>query len=172
MNISPEQNVSGELKGDREIVISRIFDAPRQLVWKAWTDPNHISSWWGPRGFDAPPCEVDLRPGGTFLINLNGPDGNIYPCKGTFREVVEPERIVYDGPPNEPAGCGAGIPPDATVTVIFADIGKQTKLTIHTLLASEDHRIAARNEGFIEGWQQSLNRLAEEIEKGAIKQND
>lgn len=169
--MNPEVNVSAELRGDREIVISRVFDAPRKLVWSAWTDPKHISQWWGPRGFDAPPCEIDLRPGGNFVVNLNGPDGNIYPCRGTFREVIEPERIVYDGPPNEPAGCGAGIPPDATVTITFDEIDAGTELTIHTLLASEQHRQAARAEGFIEGWQQSLNRLAEEIEKVAIKQN-
>jgi uncharacterized protein YndB with AHSA1/START domain len=166
--MTPEPNVTADLVGDREIVISRIFDAPRELVWSAWTDPGHISSWWGPRGFSAPPGEIDLRTGGNFLLNLHGPDGNIYPCKGTFREVVEPERIVYDGPPNEPAGCGAGIPPASTVTVTFTELGEKTELTIHTVLDSEAHRAAARNEGFIEGWQQSLNRLAEQIEIGAI----
>ncbi|HMS09802.1 MAG TPA: SRPBCC domain-containing protein, partial [Pyrinomonadaceae bacterium] len=71
--------------------------------------------------------------------------------------------IVYDGPANEPAGCGAGIPPNATVTVTFAAEGSQTELTIHTLLASEADRVAARDEGFIAGWQDSLERLAEKL---------
>lgn len=157
------QTAMAEMQGDREIVVSRRFDAPRELVWQAWTDPQAIAEWWGPRGFDAPPCEIDLRPGGKFQVDLNGPDGKIYPCKGTFREIVEPERIVYDGPANEPAGCGAGIPPNATVTVTFAAAGGQTELTIHTLLASEADRVAARDEGFIPGWQDSLERLAEKL---------
>lgn len=157
------QTAMAEMKGEREIVVSRRFDAPRELVWRAWTDPQAIAEWWGPRGFDAPPCEIDLRPGGRFQIDLNGPDGKIYPCKGTFREIVEPERIVYDGPANEPAGCGAGIPPNATVTVTFAEDGGRTELTIHTLLASEADRDAARDEGFIPGWQDSLERLAEKL---------
>lgn len=157
------QTAMAEMKGEREIVVSRRFDAPRELVWQAWTDPQAIAEWWGPRGFDAPPCEIDLRPGGKFQIDLNGPDGKIYPCKGTFREIVEPERIVYDGPANEPAGCGAGIPPNAKVTVTFAEMGEQTELTIHTLLASEADRAAARNEGFIPGWHDSLERLAEKL---------
>jgi Uncharacterized conserved protein len=163
-----EPDVAAELRGDREIVISRVFDAPRELVWSVWTDPKHISEWWGPRGFDAPPCDIDLRPGGIFLVNLNGPDGKLYPCKGTFREVIEPERIVYDGPRNEPAGCGAGIPPDATVIITFEELNAGTELTIHTKLASEQHRQAARAEGFLEGWQQSLERLAEHIEKNKL----
>lgn len=166
--MTPESTVNAELRGDREIVISRIFDAPREMVWQAWTNPDHISSWWGPGGFSAPPCEIDLRPGGQFRIDLNGPDGNIYPCKGTFREVVEPERIVYDGPAGETPGCGAGLPPDATVTVTFADQNSKTRLTIHTVLASEADRAAARSEGFIEGWEQSLDRLAETIVRNSI----
>lgn len=163
--MTPEPNVTAQLVGEREIVISRVFDAPVELLWTAWTDPKHISAWWGPRGFDAPPSSVDLRSGGQFRIDLNGPDGKVYPCKGTFREVIPHQKIVYDGPANEPAGCGAGIPPQATVTITFADRGEQTELTIHTLLVSAEHRQAARAEGFIEGWQQSLNRLAEFIVK-------
>lgn len=156
------------MQGDREIVISRNFDAPRRIVWAAWTDPKHIAQWWGPDGFNAPPCEIDLREGGSFLVELTGPDGNVYPCRGVFREVVEPERIVYDGPPNEPAGCGAGIPPNATVTVTFAEAGSGTRLTIHTLLASASDRAAAAAEGFIPGWQQSLERLADRLEADLI----
>ena len=144
------QTAMAEMIGDREIVVSRRFDAPRELVWRAWTDPQAIAEWWGPRGFDAPPCEIDLRPGGKFQVDLNGPDGKVYPCKGTFREIVEPERIVYDGPANEPAGCGAGIPPNATVTVTFAAEGTKPALP-------RPIRDAARDEGFIPGWQDSSN---------------
>ena len=153
-----------EFVGDREIVISRVFNAPRDLVWNAWTDPAHIASWWGPRGFSAPPCEVDLRPGGEFVVILDGPDGNKYPCRGVFKEVVEKEKIVYDGPPNEPAGCGAGIPPNARVTVTFEERSPEaTRLTIHTVLDSAESRAAAAAEGFVAGWNDSLDRLAEDL---------
>jgi uncharacterized protein YndB with AHSA1/START domain len=152
-----------EFVGDREIVISRVFEAPRELLWNAWTDPAHIASWWGPRGFTAPPCEIDLRPGGEFLVVLDGPDGNKYPCRGVFKEIVENEKLVYEGPANEPAGCGAGIPPNALVTVTFTDRGGETELTIHTVLDSSESRKAAAAEGFVAGWNDSLDRLAENL---------
>lgn len=152
-----------EFVGDREIVISRVFEAPRELLWNAWTDPAHIASWWGPRGFTAPPCEIDLRPGGEFLVVLDGPDGNKYPCRGVFKEIVEYEKLVYEGPANEPAGCGAGIPPNALVTVTFTDRGGDTELTIHTVLDSSESRKAAAAEGFVAGWNDSLDRLAENL---------
>lgn len=79
-----------------ELVISRVFDAPRTLVWKAWTDPKHVMQWWGPKGFNNSSCESDLRVGGTFHLNMSAPDGNTYPCKGIYREIKEPEHIVYD----------------------------------------------------------------------------
>lgn len=79
---------------DREFVISRVFDAPRVLVFTAWTDPEHMAQWWGPHGFTNPVCEMDVRPGGAHRIVMRGPDGVEYPIKGVYLEVVEPERLV------------------------------------------------------------------------------
>src|SRR5450631_188479 len=80
---------------DREIVITRVFDAPRELVFKAWTDPKHLVHWWGPNGFTNTFHEVDIRPGGVWRFTMHGPDGVDYPNRIVFEEIVKPERIVY-----------------------------------------------------------------------------
>jgi uncharacterized protein YndB with AHSA1/START domain len=74
---------------DDEIVLTRIFDAPRNLVYKAWTEPQHLAEWWGPHGFTNPRVEVDLRPGGAWHIDMRSPDGTIYPNKVKYLEVVK-----------------------------------------------------------------------------------
>jgi len=146
-----------------ELWIVRSFDAPRALVWQAWTDPEHIRQWWGPAGFDCPRCESELRAGGGFRLDLRAPDGNVYPCIGTFSEIVEHERIVYEGEAAEGHPCGAGIPPRATVTVSFADHGGKTRLTLHTRFASAERKQAAADARFVVSWEESLQRLAEHI---------
>jgi uncharacterized protein YndB with AHSA1/START domain len=78
-----------------ELVITRIFDAPRELVWKAWTDPEHVKRWWGPKDFTAPVCKIDLREGGKYLYCMRSPEGQNYWSTGVYREIVAPERIVY-----------------------------------------------------------------------------
>ena len=90
-NVKSAANQFGE--GTVEIV--RVFDAPRALVWQAWTDPKMLAQWFGPRGFSSTVPELDLRVGGSLRIVMHGPDGNDYPMKGTFREVVAPERLVF-----------------------------------------------------------------------------
>ena len=144
---------------DREIVISRVFDAPRELVWQAWTDPQHIMQWWGPKGFNNSSCEMELRVGGTFHLNMCAPDGNTYPCKGIFREIVEPERIVYDSEADESHPCGAGLPPRSVVTVTFSEHGDKTTLTLHTRFENEARRDAANQAGFSSSWGECLGRL-------------
>jgi uncharacterized protein YndB with AHSA1/START domain len=82
---------------EREFLISRVFDASRDLVWKAWTDPKHMARWWGPKAFTNPVCEMDVRPGGAHRIVMRGADGVEYPLKGVYREVAAPERLVKAG---------------------------------------------------------------------------
>src|SRR5687767_7564343 len=89
-----EQSRTGTEPADREVVITRVFDAPRELVFKAWTEPEHFMRWWGPRGFTAPVCNIDARPGGVFHCCMRSPEGQDFWSKGTYREVVPPERIV------------------------------------------------------------------------------
>lgn len=81
---------------DREIVNMRIFYAPRELVWKAWTDPKHVAEWWGPNGFTTTIHEMDVRPGGVWRFTMHGPDGVDYKNKIVFIEIAKPARIVYD----------------------------------------------------------------------------
>jgi uncharacterized protein YndB with AHSA1/START domain len=142
-------------------VLSRTFNAPRELVWQAWTQPKHVAQWWGPNGFIGVECKMDLRVGGQFDLNLQGPDGKHYPCMGTYLEIKAPERIVYEGPAGEGHPCGSGLPPRSLVTISFeATASKQTLLTIHTRFETETRRTAAMREGYETGWLQSLERLA------------
>ena len=168
--VSPATDVDVDRGAD--LVITRTFAAPRALLWRAWTDPEHIRSWWGPREHPAaaptgaPPirCEVDLRVGGAFRLDVCGPDGGLYPCRGRFREIVEPERLVFDGEAGEGHPCGAGLPPRAVVTVTFTEVAGGTRLTHHTRFASADGRDAAVHAGYDTGWKTSLDRLAGHLE--------
>ncbi len=117
------------------VTMTRVFDAPRNLVYKAWTDPGHLAQWWGPHGFTNPVCEVDLRPGGTWRIDMRGPDGTIYPNTGRYLEVVERERLVYtDIVDDDATAWGDSPPPSSVSTVTFEDAGSQTKVTVVTRL--------------------------------------
>jgi uncharacterized protein YndB with AHSA1/START domain len=155
-----QQNRGTTLAADHEIIITRVFNAPRALVFSAWTDPKHVEQWWGPQGFKSSECQIDLREGGVFRLQMHGPDGVRCPCNGIYREVVEPERIVYIGAPDDGHPCGAGLPPRAIVTVTFTELDGKTTLTIHTRLESAADRDAAVKAGFHPGWSQSLERLA------------
>lgn len=148
-----------------DLIITRTFNAPRALVWQAWTDPKHIMQWWGPSGFNNETCASDLRVGGRFRLEMRAPDGNVYPCIGTFREIVEHERIVYDGEAAEGHPCGAGIPPRAVVTVSFAERGGKTQLTLHTRFASAERKQAAAEARFVVSWEEAMQRLEDSLTK-------
>jgi uncharacterized protein YndB with AHSA1/START domain len=147
---------------DREIVISRIFNAPRQLVWQAMTDPNHVVKWWGPRGFTTTIQEMDVRPGGVWRHTMRGPDGAEYPNASIFKEIVEPERIVFSHGGRKKDGPAARF--EATWTFDSIDSGAKTKVTIHMVFpsAAERDRVV-REFGAIEGGKQTLERLHEHL---------
>jgi uncharacterized protein YndB with AHSA1/START domain len=146
--------------GEQIIVISRVFDAPRELVFAAFTDPKHVAQFWGPKLTTNSACKVDLRLGGKFRVEMRGPDGANYPCTGVYREIIAPERIVYASTTDDSNPCGAGLPPRSIVTMTFTALGGKTKLTIHTLLQSAADRVAAIEGGFNSGWSESLDKLA------------
>jgi uncharacterized protein len=163
----------GKRGNDREFVISRVFDSPRETVFQAWTDAGRLAGWWGPKGFTNPVCEIDPRPGGAYRIVMRSPEGVDYPVKGVYREVVRPERLVMTDDcsehpkewldqvnPDRPEGEG---PPalEALSTVTFSDEGGRTRLTISTLFASVAIRDSMVKMGMEEGWSQSLDRLAD-----------
>ncbi len=150
---------------DLGIIITRTFDAPRELVFKMFTDPKHLAEFWGPKGFTSTVREMDLRPGGAFRLEMRGPDGATYPCEGLYREVIAPERIVYSGGPDCGHPCGGGLPPRALVTISFAGHDGKTTLTIDTRFEAAADRDAAVRMGFNTGWASSLDRLADLLEK-------
>lgn len=145
---------------DPLITITRVFDAPRELVFRAWTDPGQLAQWWGPHGFTNPVCETDPRPGGIWRIDMQGPDGTIYPNKGRYLEVVEPERLVYtDVVDQDETAWGDSPPPSTVVTVTFDDHDGQTKVTTVIRLDSIQARDAMIEMGAVTGWTESMERL-------------
>jgi uncharacterized protein YndB with AHSA1/START domain len=163
------------MAADREFLLSRLFDAPRELVFEAWTDPKQMARWWGPKGFTNPVCEMDVRPGGPYRIVMRSPEGAEYPLKGIFHEIVKPVKIVFtDNWEEHPADWhelllkyGADRPArEALNTVTFEDRDGKTLLTIRTLFESVAVRDAMVKMGMNEGWSQSLDRL-EELLAGA-----
>lgn len=139
---------------DREIVAKRVFDAPREMVWQAWTDPNQISRWWGPNGFTTTTSEMDVRPGGRWLHVMHGPDGRDYPNEILYAEVARPERLVYDHGPA----------PRFRVTVTFAERAGKTEVSVRMVFESAALRDeVAKAYGAVEGLHQTLSRLADHL---------
>ena len=139
----------------RAIVTTRVFDAPRELVWSAWTDPNHLAQWWGPNGFTTTTSAYDLRPGGTWRFVMHGPDGRDYQNLVTFDEIVKPERLVYrHGDDVEPV--------QFHTTVTFEDLGGKTRLNLRAQFPTADARDRVVKEyGAAEGAVQTIERLAD-----------
>ena len=159
------QSTPANMPDDRELVITRIFDGPREDVWKMWTEPENIKKWWGPEGFTAPYAELDLREGGKYLYCMKGPDGKEYWSGGVFREVVPMEKIVAtdsfmdkDGNivPASTYGLSADYPPELLMTIMFEDEPDgRTKVTIRHLGHPAMDIENARN-----GWSTSLDKFA------------
>jgi uncharacterized protein YndB with AHSA1/START domain len=143
-------------EGKQELVLTRVFDAPRNLVWKAWTDPKHLVQWWGPKGFTNPVCEVDVRPGGIILIHMRAPDGTVYPMKGEFTEVVEPEQLAFLSGAMDEKG---NLLFEVLNIVTFTEQAGKTKLTVHARVVNATAAAAPYLAGMEIGWTQSLERL-------------
>ncbi|HMN27836.1 MAG TPA: SRPBCC domain-containing protein [Caldilineaceae bacterium] len=155
-------------KSGQEVVISRVFDAPRELVFRAWTDPERIMQWWGPAHFTSPACKVDFRVGGAYLFCMRSPDGQDFWSTGTYKEITPPERIVYtdsfaDAQGNVVSAAHYGMPGDwpaeLLVTITFEDQAGKTKLTLRQtgIPAGEVLEMTAA------GWNESLDKLAESL---------
>jgi uncharacterized protein YndB with AHSA1/START domain len=149
--------------GQRELVITRIFDAPRELMFKAWTDQKHVTKWWGPQGFTNPVCELDARPGGAIRIHMRAPDGVVYPMTGVFQEVVAPERLVFTSAALDDKGAPLF---EILTTVTFSEErDEQTKLTMQARVIMTTANADQYLDGMEMGWTQSLDRLAEHLMK-------
>ena len=149
---------SASTAAERELVITRVFDAPRPLVFKAWTEPDRLVRWWGPQGFTTPSCTTDVRPGGAFRFCMRSPEGTDHWLRGVYREIVEPERLVctwaWEDAERKPGH-------ETLLTVTFAEHGAKTKLTLQQAVFET---VTARN-GHQEGWTSALDRLAECLAK-------
>ena len=108
-----------------DVTVTRVFDAPRELVFRTWIEPEHLMRWWGPRGFTNPVCELDARVGGAIFVRMHGPNGRVVLMTGTFREIVAPERLVLSAV----AADRDGHPQfEGLVTATFEDEGGKTRL--------------------------------------------
>jgi len=141
---------------EREITITRVFDAPRALVFEAWTDAAQLAQWWGPKGFTNPVCEIDVRVGGAIRVHMRSPDGQVYPMRGEFREIVAPERLVF----TNIAVDGADKPIiEGLTTVIFAERGGKTTMTLHTRGRAVVDYAVGYLQGMEAGWTGSIDKL-------------
>lgn len=145
---------STEAIADRELVVSRIIDAPRALVFKAWTQPEHVARWWGPQGFTTIFCDMDIRVGGKYRCGMRSPQGTEHWRRGVYREIVEPERIVFTFAWEDANGNPRH---ELLTTVTFAEHGEQTQLTLRqavfeTTEGRDDH---------VRGWTSCLQRFAD-----------
>jgi uncharacterized protein YndB with AHSA1/START domain len=140
----------------RALIGTRVIDAPRELVFSAWTDPKHLAQWWGPDGFSITTRSFDFRPGGVWRFVMHGPDGRDYENRITFDELVPPERILYHH------GGGDDVEPmQFRTTVTFEDLGDQTRLTLHGVFPSAEERDRVIKEyGANKGLAQTMARLA------------
>ncbi len=161
-------------KNKDELTITRIFDAPRERVWKAWTDPELTKTWWGPKYFTAPVSKIDLRVGGKYLNCMRGPDGKDYWSTGTYREIVPHERLVVTDSfadekgnvvPASHYGMAGDWPLELLVTVTLEDEGNKTKM----VLRHEGIPAGLMREMTETGWSESFDKLAESIVKGGSR---
>jgi uncharacterized protein YndB with AHSA1/START domain len=148
---------------DREIASTRVFDAPRDLVFEAWTSPEHVAQWWGPNGFTTTTQSMDVRPGGEWIFVMHGPDGTDYKNHIVYREVVRPERLVYDHITG----------PLFRATVIFDAEGEKTRISMRMVFETAELRNRVAEEfGAVEGLEQTLNHLGEHVAKIAAEHAD
>ena len=144
---------------DRELVLSRVFDAPRALVFKMWTDPAHVMKWFGPRGFSCTLHEMDVRVGGRWRFDMTAPDGTLYPNRVEYLEIVPDERLVFDH--------GRDLDDDPErfrVTVTFDEqANKKTVVTLRQLHPTKAQRDAKMGFGAVELGNQTMDKLAEHL---------
>jgi uncharacterized protein YndB with AHSA1/START domain len=157
--MSPKK-IAAETKTEHEIVITRVFDFPRERVFDAWADPKQVVQWWGPYGFKTGSDQRDFKAGGVWRHTMIGPDGARYPTLARFEEIVKPERIVYTNAGGKEGGRGVSMRSTAT----FKDLGGKTELTLRMVFDTAAARdIVVKDYGAIEGGKQTLARLASHL---------
>jgi uncharacterized protein YndB with AHSA1/START domain len=157
--VGAENNI--DLDSDpRSIIGTRVFDAPRDLVFAAFSDPKHLAQWWGPTGFTTTTHSFDFRPGGVWRFVMHGPDGRDYQNRVTYDEITPPERIAYRH------GGGDDVEPvQFTTTITFDDLGNgRTRITWHGRFPTAQERARViKDYGAAEGLTQTMARLADYV---------
>ncbi|MCF6408437.1 SRPBCC domain-containing protein [Pseudalkalibacillus salsuginis] len=156
------------VENDRVLVLERIFDAPRELVFKMFKDPEHLKRWWGPRGWELPVCKVDFRPGGVWHYCMKCVDqnqGEFYGMeswgKGVYKEIIEPEKIVYVDFFSDSEGSTNDSMPSTNITLEFIDLGGKTKLINRAEYASAEGLNTVMDMGMLQGITETWDRLEE-----------
>ena len=153
-------SAAAPLEDSKTLVITRTLNASRALVWKMFSDPDHLAQWWCPKGYTNRVEKLDFRTGGSWLHVMIGPDGRELPTDNVIFEVTEPERIVYRNAPADPKIFGDNPPPGFTKTLTFEEIaGGKTLLTLVCSFDTEAHREAVIRRGFVIGTNQSFDKL-------------
>jgi len=162
-----------EIDPKLDLVLERIVDVPRELVWKAWTQADHLKKWFVPKPWVVAECEIDLRPGGMFRSVMRSPEGQEFPGSSCYLEVVENERLVWTSallPGYRPAKKPINAHEFAfTAFILLEDHAGGTKYTAIAVHGEEETKKTHEQMGFHDGWGTVLNQLVEEIKKGSIK---
>ena len=149
------------MKQQRSISITRVFDAPRERVFAAWTRAEMLAHWFGPRGFSVPACESDPRPGGVFRLCMRSPEGKDYWVRGTYREVHAGERLVIDCVADDAEGVQRLA---EVIDVTFAAQGDRTRLTVNCTSGGPSPEAAEMLKGMDRGWKQSVDKLGAQLD--------
>lgn len=170
-NTAAEYATTMSSQSTDDLIIERLLDAPRELVFQAWTDPEHVMRWWGPEHYTSPSCKIDLRVGGAYLFCMRSPEGQDFWSTGVFREIVPVERIVYtdsfadaDGNivPASQYGLGDDFPAELLVTVTLDEHEGKTRMTVrHAAMPAGEMAEMTRM-----GWNQSFDKLAASLKQG------
>jgi uncharacterized protein YndB with AHSA1/START domain len=159
MTMSNKSATNVTTPSDLEIAITRLFNAPRVLVWRAWTQPENIVRWFGPKGWTLPVCEMDFRPGGEWFYCMRGPEGEESCGKAIYREIVEPERFVYTDYFADANGTPVAGMPEALVTVEFIEQDGKTLMKDTVRYPTKEDRDRVLQMGMAEGTAETLDRL-------------
>src|SRR5882757_3670760 len=142
----------------RQMTLTRLINAPIELVWEAWTDPKQVAQWWGPNGFSSPVCQWDAKPGNTIHIDMQGPDGTIYPMGGEFIELQKPTKLVFIAAALDSTGKQLF---ENLNTVTFTDKGGKTEINIHVSVSDVKPGAEEYLKGMNEGWNQTIDKMGD-----------
>jgi uncharacterized protein YndB with AHSA1/START domain len=164
LSISIKKEQDMEKLEEKQIVVSRTFEAPLETLWKVWTEPKHFMKWYGPKGFTTPTCEIDLRVGGRHLWSMLSPDGRQMYYTGSYKEIVPMERLVFTDSMSDAEGnvmgMGEGMPESMDVTVTFEHADGKTTVTVSHVGYGPNAEYASM------GWEQAFDKLTTVLAKG------